>query len=590
MNYAIAMVEARTKRTVHQEQLRNIFTDVLKVYSFDIDKPDLKVAIDKTLPELQRLLGESRRAGGDRLVVGTAAAALNRNVETGLAADYTADYDLFLGAIRDSIEKHRLLRSEGAGVREATSAGAAAGAGTGPAEEESESEEPTFTEILKADATPAQKRAAYADIFKTTMKLGIFGTNAPDLTHLIDTLGTNEEVREILYDTLIKRGSVIEDKAHREPQKNYLIDKLIVPGLEKLVAVKKNASYRDMKEAVEDERKYPAEIQSVLEYIRDHLAPKDAERHKFGEVFTPMTLVHEMLDTLNETGVWNNPALTWLDPANGMGNFPIATFMRLCYGFRVKDGRYVGIGREGEGVYNPGLTEIIPAEAERRRHVVQRMLFMVELNTKNIAISKKLFKKLSPNVEPNIIQKHRTQGFLAEGPMEFPNGSVNEFDIVMGNPPFNKGAVRVAMVTGKTKKARKILGIEDDASESGFWFKFVSKILTTGILKPNGFLLFIHPITWFKPDRAGAHDLMLSKQILTMRIYTDGMSKKLFGGKGEITVSYYLLENNSPTKTTTIINMNDGHEEVTLSTESIIIKQGNSIFQKIQEREPLFGN
>ena len=582
MNYAIAMVEARTKRTVRQEQLGNIFRDVLNVYSFDIDKPDLKVAIDKTLPELQRLLGESRRSGGDSLVVGTAAAALNRNVETGLAADYSADYDLFLGAVRDSIEKHRLLRSEGAGVREATAA--SAGAGTGPAED-TESEEPPFTEILNPDATAAQKRAAYADIFKTTMKLGIFGTNAPDVARLIETLQTNEEVREILYDTLIKRGSVIEDKAHREPQKNYLIDKLIIVGLEKLIREKKNASYRDMKEAVEDDRKYPAEIQSVLEYIKDHLAPKDAERHKFGEVFTPMRLVHEMLDTLNETGAWNNPALTWLDPANGMGNFPIATFMRLFYGFRVTaGGHYAGIGREGEGVYNPGLTEIIPAEAERRHHIVQRMLFMVELNTKNIAISKKLFKKLAPGVEPNIIQMHRTQGFLAEGPMIFPNGTINIFDIVMGNPPFQGGAAR-GKTTNRTKKLRLEMDVGQDKHKN-LWIPFVKKILDQH-MKPDSYLIFIHPITWFKPDRTGIHDTMLEHQIHTLRIYDMYQAMREFSGKGKISVAYYLLQKTAPSANTRIIDRLGKIESIRLNSRSIIILAFNSVFSKIQSRVPL---
>ena len=84
--------------------------------------------------------------------------------------------------------------------------------------------------------------------------------------------------------------------------------------------------------------------------------------------------------------------------------------------------------------------------------------------------------------------------------------------------------------------------------------------------------------------------MILSKQIHNIRIYTDGMSKKLFGGKGEITVAYYLLENKPTTAKTKIINMSDGNEEVKLNKSSIIIKQGNSIFQKIQERAKLFGN
>jgi hypothetical protein len=216
---------------------------------------------------------------------------------------------------------------------------------------------------------------------------------------------------------------------------------------------------------------------------------------------------------------------------------------------------------------------------------------MVELNTKNIAISKKLFKKLAPGVEPNIIQMHRTQGFLADSPMVFPNGSVNEFDIVMGNPPFNKGAVRVAMVTGKTRKERKNLGIEEDDSESGFWFKFVSKVLTKGVLKPNGFLLFIHPITWFKPDRVGAHDLMLSKQILNIRIYFKAQAKQLFGGKGEISVAYYLLENKNQYTKTNIINMRGGKEVINrLNPSSILILEGNTIYNKVLLKSKLFGN
>jgi hypothetical protein len=296
-----------------------------------------------------------------------------------------------------------------------------------------------------------------------------------------------------------------------------------------------------------------------------------------------MTLVHEMLDTLPED-VWKNPDLTWLDPANGMGNFPIAVFLRLFYGFRTKDGKYVGIMEEGEGKFNPGLTKVKPSESLRRRHIVQKMLFMSELNGKNVAISKKLFTKLADGVEPNIIKRD----FLKDGDMDFNGKKVNEFDIVMGNPPFNKGAVRVAMVTNKTKKERNEYG--SDKAESGFWFKFVDKVLTKGILKSNGFLLFIHPITWFKPDMAGAHDLMLSKQIRNIRVYTDAVSKRLFGGKGEITVAYYLLENKEPSIKTKIINMNNGNEEVKLSKKSIIIKQGNTIFQKIQGKVKLFGN
>jgi len=200
---------------------------------------------------------------------------------------------------------------------------------------------------------------------------------------------------------------------------------------------------------------------------------------------------------------------------------------------------------------------------------------------------------LAPGVEPNIIQMHKTDGFLADVEMKFPNGVVKTFDIVMGNPPFNKGAVRVAMVTNKTRKERQDLGIEDDKSESGFWFKFVNKVLTKGVLKPNGFLLFIHPITWFKPDRAGAHDLILSKQLLNIRIYKDdGSAQKLFEGKGKISIAYYLLKNKAvETKTHfEYADYEDKKEDVLLSTKSILLQNYNSIYHKVINKCALFGN
>ena len=66
----------------------------------------------------------------------------------------------------------------------------------------------------------------------------------------------------------------------------------------------------------------------LLELINDCLKPKDIEKKQFGEVFTPMILVNEMLDKLPKE-VWKNKNLKWLDPATGMGNFPIAVYLRL---------------------------------------------------------------------------------------------------------------------------------------------------------------------------------------------------------------------------------------------------------------------
>jgi predicted helicase len=59
-----------------------------------------------------------------------------------------------------------------------------------------------------------------------------------------------------------------------------------------------------------------------------------------GEVFTPMKLVFEMIDKLDEyykknnngKSIFSNKNLKWFDPCVGMGNFMIAVYLRLMEG------------------------------------------------------------------------------------------------------------------------------------------------------------------------------------------------------------------------------------------------------------------
>ena len=97
------------------------------------------------------------------------------------------------------------------------------------------------------------------------------------------------------------------------------------------------------------------EPNELLSFINDNLKPKKVEKKERGEVFTPMTLVNEMLDTLPKE-VWKNPNLKWLDPAAGMGNFPVAVYMRLM----------------------DGLKDVIKDEEKRRDHILENMLYIVE--------------------------------------------------------------------------------------------------------------------------------------------------------------------------------------------------------------------
>jgi hypothetical protein len=570
MNYQITAEKMRKKKQVYAGDIPKLFNKVLDIFSIDDDKHILRAEIVKeTLPELQKLIETGKRSG-DSILLEDAGYALNKNIKTIMEKDYKSSYDAFLGLLKEEEKK----------IRDASN--------NVPKAKHEDSKEPSYEPKIFRESTEKQKKEAYIDIFKTTLKLGAFGTNSNDVKALEEKLSKDEEFRQILYDTLIKRGTIQAVDIKQEKYNiDFIIDIMIRPGLIKMIEEGRNSSYYKMKESIEDEEKYPIHVEKVLDYIKEHLTPKSAERHKFGEVFTPMSLVNEMLDTL-PSEVWKNKTLTWLDPANGMGNFPIGVFLRLFYGFRTKAGKYVGITNEGAskaGVdYNPGLTKVITNEDLRRKHIVKDMLFMVELNSKNNAIAKNLFKKLAPGVEPNIIQMHRKDGFLANVDMKFPSGVVKEFDIVMGNPPYNSGSTR-AMATNETRRARAEIGVTDEKHKNT-WIPFTIKSLE--LLKKDGYLLFIVPIGWFKPDKTGIYQRMFSHQINKIRIIFNSDAKRIFGGSGETNVAYFLLENKPPTKPTQIIDIYSNKDTIQLKPDSILSLAYNSIFIKVQNKSVLF--
>src|ERR1035437_3812295 len=89
----------------------------------------------------------------------------------------------------------------------------------------------------------------------------------------------------------------------------------------------------------------------------------NVERKSFGEVITPIELVNDILDTLPDD-VWSNPNLKWLDPCVGTGNFPKVIIERLII----------------------GLSKIIPDEELRYKHIIENMIYVCELQPKNMFI------------------------------------------------------------------------------------------------------------------------------------------------------------------------------------------------------------
>lgn len=174
---------------------------------------------------------------------------------------------------------------------------------------------------------------------------------------------------------------------------------------------------------------HESEIHALIE---SHLPAKDKEKSKHGEVFTPVS----MIDTLYNhfpTSIWSQPQRTWLDPATGIGNFTIVLFFRLM----------------------KGLQRVIPNETRRAKHILEKMIFMAEINKKNVAVCRDIFHKLCPSATLNL----HTGDFLS---LDMAAAGWPTFDCVVGNPPYNiggtglEGSKRTHIVF--TEKALNVLG------------------------------------------------------------------------------------------------------------------------------------
>ena len=155
----------------------------------------------------------------------------------------------------------------------------------------------------------------------------------------------------------------------------------------------------------------------LLELINESLKPKDVEKKKFGEVFTPMSFINNyMLGDLDvyykekyNKNIFEDETLKWGDITTGMGNFAIAIYYKLM----------------------DGLMNKIPNEKDRKKHILEKMLYMAEYNKKNCFIVKQIF-NVNNEYKLNLYEGDSLQLDIQK---EF---GISKFDIGITNPPYNE--------------------------------------------------------------------------------------------------------------------------------------------------------
>jgi hypothetical protein len=263
-----------------------------------------------------------------------------------------------------------------------------------------------------------------------------------------------------------------------------------------------NQIIRTVKELFMKNIKNHRELSNLVD---KYLIPKELEKKNNAEVSTPFKLRQEMLDKI--------PAEFWtsikkvFEPCAGKGGFILDIIDRFMN----------------------GLEKTIPDEKERYKTIVEECLYFSDINSTNIYICKLLidpYNEYTLNFnEGNTLELDIKEKWYIDG-----------FDAVIGNPPYNS--------SGNTGTGNTI------------WQDF-TKVSLNKLLKKNGYLLYVHPPGWRKPNTKrgkfyGLYKLMtLENQMIYLSIHGIKDGQKTFNCGTRY--DWYIIQHTSK-YTTTIVN------------------------------------
>lgn len=227
----------------------------------------------------------------------------------------------------------------------------------------------------------------------------------------------------------------------------------------------------------------------VLEYNKQDLSINLENKQKYGEVHTPYSLIERMFALLPED-IFSDPSKKWLDPGAGRGYFSLFLLEKLMN----------------------GLSNLIPDQIERRNHILKDMIWVVEMNPLHIPTLEKEFQ--------NVI----SEDYLL-------NNTLPEFDVIIGNPPFNCGGL---------KKVPTNAGADKKQDGKTIWSSFIKKSIS--LLSSNGLLLFIVPSIWMKEDKEKMYFYMTQYKIHNIFTLTNTQMNQIFKGHAQTPSCYFLLE------------------------------------------------
>jgi tRNA1(Val) A37 N6-methylase TrmN6 len=287
--------------------------------------------------------------------------------------------------------------------------------------------------------------------------------------------------------------------------------------------------------------------------IKQNFKPNPYNKINYGEVNTPFFLIIEILN-LFPKDIFTNPNLKWLDPAAGCGYFSMVLYNFLMDGLETK----------------------IKNREKRKKHILENMIYMCEINEFNINLLKTTF--------GNNSQIYHFD-FLSTSQDTF-NLKNEKFDIIIGNPPYNsKGLKKVPTNLILNKKQDGIT----------LWTDFIKHSIS--LLRENGFLSMIIPSIWMKPDKAKMYNYITQYKLHKIKCFTNTQTKLIFNNQAQTPTCYFLLQNsiynNKDNQDSIIISLYDelykSYIPFTFIKGSSIPLLGASIVQKVRYYADKFG-
>lgn len=285
-----------------------------------------------------------------------------------------------------------------------------------------------------------------------------------------------------------------------------------------------NQIIRTVKEVFVKNKDNPEELSKCLD---KYLVPQDLEKKNNAEVSTPYELRKKMLDKIPNK-FWETPRRIF-EPCSGKGGFLVDILYKFKKHLKFKD-------YQGE---------------ELHKFIVEQCIYFADINPFNIFICRIL---LDPENQYNLNCYHTDTLKLK---LDI------QFDAVIGNPPYNSPG---STATGNT-----------------IWQHFVRKALNEWILN-KGFLVFVHPPGWRKPDgnknkHNGLFELMTKdNQMKYLSIHNTKDGMKIF--KCGTRYDWYVIQKMKSNKETTVEDENRCKLNLNLKPWEFL---PNSNIQKIKE-------